>query len=114
MKSNIFKSFVIGNIYCVIFAILGLVFKLNLISIANGLFYSMAIYIIVGLIAFISPRKTLRKNGEESEVEKISLREKLLKGKDTVSQGYRIFIYCFEICIIIIAYSYVLYEVGVR
>ncbi|SFB21952.1 hypothetical protein [Clostridium frigidicarnis] len=114
MKNNIFKAFIIGNIYCIIFAILGFIFKFGLINIANGLFYSMALYIIVGLIAFLSPRKTLRKNGEESDVEKTSLREKLSKGKDTVSQGYRIFIYCFEICIIIIAYSYVLYEVGVR
>lgn len=113
MKKNIFKTFLFGNIYCALFLIIGLIFKMPVIKIANGLFYSMAIYIIVGLIALLNPKKTLNESKDEEKASS-SLKDRLFKGNDLVSQGYRVFLYCFEICIIIIIYSYFVYEVGAK
>ena len=113
MKRNIFKSFLFGNIYCTLFLIIGLIFKIPVVNIANGLFYSIAIYIIVGLIALLNPRKTSDISKNEKKADS-SLKDKLFKSNDLVSQGYRVFLYCFEICIIIIIYSYFVYEVGAK
>ncbi|MCI6276802.1 MAG: hypothetical protein MR639_08695 [Clostridium sp.] len=110
--NNWIKTIIVGNLYCLVFLALGALFKFNWISIANGLFYSIAIFVIVGLIAMLNPRKTLVKNGEE--IKRSTLKERLTKGNDMISKGYRLFLYCFIISLIIAFYSYFIYEVGAR
>lgn len=110
--NNWIKTIIIGNIYCLVFLAIGALFKIKLVSIANGLFYSISLFVIVGLIAMLNPRKTLVKNGEKPK--KVPLKERLTKGNDMISKGYRVFLYCFIISLIISVYSYFIYEIGAK
>lgn len=106
------KVVIIGNIYSIVFLLLGWIFKFNLASSANGLFYSMGIFIMVGLIALLNPRRAMMKHGEE--IKHVPLKERLTRNNDNISKGYRIFLYCFLICTIIMIYSYFAYEIGAK
>lgn len=110
--NNWIKTIIIGNLYCLVFLGLGALFKFNWISIANGLFYSISLFVIVGLIAMLNPKKTLLKNGEP--IKRVPLKERLTKGNDMISKGYRLFLYCFIISLIIAVYSYFIYEIGAK
>lgn len=106
------RAVILGNMYCIIFWVISSLLGKHMVSTANGLFYSIGVFVIVGLIALLNPKRQMERS--DKEIRKLTIKEVLTTADDMVSKGYRLFLYCFIISMIITVYSYVIYEIGAR